>query len=128
MEPATQAEIIQRIAELLREKTTHMDGGEVVVDDARYVDPARFALERERLFRRHPVAVAHVSQLPDAADYLPHDGTGPPPLPSRPAGGPLAAHVTACRHRGTRLICDGAGRNRQAFVCPYHGWTYDNRG
>jgi len=128
MDQATQAGLIQRIADLLAAKSTHMKGGETRVDAARYVDPARFALERERLFRRHPVAVAHASQLRDAGDYLTHDGTGTPLLLCRTEEGPLAAHVNACRHRGTRLVCDAAGRNRQAFICPYHGWTYDNRG
>jgi phenylpropionate dioxygenase-like ring-hydroxylating dioxygenase large terminal subunit len=128
MDQATQAGIIQRIADLLAAKTTHMDGGETRVDAARYVDPARFALERERLFRRHPVAVAHVSQLRAPGDFLTHDGTGTPLLLCRTADGPISAHVNACRHRGTRLVCDAEGRNRQAFICPYHGWTYDNRG
>src|SRR6185295_8339565 len=93
MDQATQAEIIQRLAELIGAKTTHMEGGETVVDASRYVDPARFALERERLFRRHPVAVAHASQLRDAGDYLTHDGTGMPLLLCRTQEGPLAAHV-----------------------------------
>src|SRR5690349_4331001 len=128
MDQLTQAGIAQRIAALLAAKTTHMDGGETVVDAARYVDPARFALERERFFRRHPVAVAHASQLQRPGDYLTHDGTGTPILLARTAEGAVAAHVNACRHRGTRLVCDAEGRNRQAFVCPYHGWTYDSRG
>ncbi len=128
MDQATQAELARRIADLLGAKTTQMDGGETVVDAARYVDPARFALERERLFRRHPVAVAHVSQLERPGDYLTHDGTGAPLLLARAADGSLTAHVNACRHRGTRLVCEAGGRNRQAFVCPYHGWTYDTLG
>lgn len=128
MDQATQAGLIRRIEDLLAAKSTHMDGGETRVDAARYVDPARFTLERERLFRRHPVAVAHVSQLRATGDYLTHDGTGTPLLLCRTADGPIAAHVNACRHRGTRLVCDAAGRNRQAFICPYHGWTYDNLG
>ena len=128
MDQATQAEIVRRIAELLAAKTTHMDGGETVVDAARYVDPARFALERERLFRGHPVAVAHASQLQRPGDYLTHDGTGAPLLLARTDDGALTAHLNACRHRGTRLVCEAEGRNRQAFVCPYHGWTYDSRG
>jgi len=128
MDQATQAEIVRRIAELLAAKTTHMDGGETVVDAARYVDPARFALERDRLFRGHPVAVAHASQLQRPGDYLTHDGTGAPLLLARTDDGAVAAHLNACRHRGTRLVCEAEGRNRQAFVCPYHGWTYDSRG
>ncbi|HVE84052.1 MAG TPA: SRPBCC family protein [Myxococcales bacterium] len=128
MDQATQASIGVRIAELLEAKTTHVDGGEAVVDAARYVDPARFAVEKERLFRRHPVAAAHASQLARPGDYLTHDGTGTPILLTRTADGAVAAHVNACRHRGTRLVCEAEGRNRQAFVCPYHGWTYDGGG
>src|SRR5262245_16786001 len=102
MDRATQDQIIDQLAEVLRARTTHVDGGETVVDAARYVDPARFALERERLFRRHPVVAAHASQLQRPGDYLTHDGTGTPILLARTADGAIAAHVNACRHRGTR--------------------------
>jgi phenylpropionate dioxygenase-like ring-hydroxylating dioxygenase large terminal subunit len=37
--------------------------------------------------------------------------------------GQVRAFRNACRHRGTQLA-SGAGCEK-AFVCPYHGWTYD---
>lgn len=39
----------------------------------------------------------------------------------------LRAFINACRHRGARLTREAAGRAR-AFVCPYHGWTYQDHG
>jgi phenylpropionate dioxygenase-like ring-hydroxylating dioxygenase large terminal subunit len=32
-----------------------------------------------------------------------------------------------CRHRGM-LVAEGSGNCRGAFVCPYHGWSYDLKG
>ena len=32
-----------------------------------------------------------------------------------------------CRHRGM-LVAEGSGNCRGAFVCPYHGWSYDLNG
>ena len=41
----------------------------------------------------------------------------------RDPAGTLRAFANACRHRGTRLVDKPCAT--KAFVCPYHGWTYD---
>ncbi len=42
--------------------------------------------------------------------------------------GEVTCFLNVCRHRGTRLVREEQGQRRQAFVCPYHGWTYDSTG
>ena len=37
------------------------------------------------------------------------------------------AFINVCRHRGAPLCKDGHGTARR-FSCPYHAWTYDDRG
>ena len=39
----------------------------------------------------------------------------------------MHAFLNVCRHRGNRLV-DAASGCRRRFVCPYHAWTWDNRG
>jgi len=49
------------VATLLRGDAVHR---------AAYIDPAVFALEQERIFRRAWLYVAHESEVPQAGDYV----------------------------------------------------------
>jgi Rieske 2Fe-2S family protein len=46
----------------------------------------------------------------------------------RARGGGLRAFYNVCRHRGTLLCDEPAGRLRGAIVCPYHAWSYSLEG
>ncbi len=127
MEHAKQVELIHRVLEHLRTGTTHMVEDESRLPVAPYLQPERFEAER-RLFRKLPMLVGHVSQLAEPGDYFTHDASGTPLLLCRTASGELTCFLNVCRHRGTRLVAEEQGRRRQAFVCPYHGWTYDSTG
>lgn len=89
----------------------------------RYLDPARFQREIERLFRRQPLAVCPSASLAGEGDSLAIDIAGLPILIVRGPGGGIQAFVNACRHRGARLKPAGASSQR-VFVCPYHSWSY----
>lgn len=127
MEHGKQVELIHRVLEHLRAGTTHMVEEESQLPVAPYLQPERFEAER-RLFRKLPLIVGHVSQLAEPGDYFTHDATGTPLLLCRTASGELTCFLNVCRHRGTRLVPEEQGRRKQAFVCPYHGWTYDSTG
>ncbi|MFL5350615.1 MAG: aromatic ring-hydroxylating oxygenase subunit alpha [Hyalangium sp.] len=127
MEHGKQVELIHRVLEHLRAGTTHMVEDESRLPVAPYLQPERFEAER-RLFRKLPLLVGHVSQLAEPGDYCTHNATGTPLLLCRTASGELTCFLNVCRHRGTRLVPEEQGRRKQAFVCPYHGWTYDSTG
>jgi Rieske 2Fe-2S family protein len=42
----------------------------------------------------------------------------------RDRAGAVRAFFNVCRHRGTRLCTESAGRFSQTIQCPYHAWTY----
>jgi phenylpropionate dioxygenase-like ring-hydroxylating dioxygenase large terminal subunit len=93
------------------------------VHRAAYVDPAVFALEQERIFRRAWLYVAHESEVPAAGDYV-LTRLGPEEvLLVRQEDGTLALLHNRCAHRGARIVTQPAGNARQ-FRCPYHAWTY----
>jgi phenylpropionate dioxygenase-like ring-hydroxylating dioxygenase large terminal subunit len=48
-------------------------------------------------------------------------------LLTRGQDGTVRAFLNSCSHRGTAVVVDGTG-NRRKFVCPYHGWTFDQKG
>lgn len=86
----------------------------------------RAALERERLFRDLPIFMGLSTRLAKPGDFLTEDLAGMPVLMTRGADGEVRAFANICRHRGAP-VAEGCG-NARAFVCPYHGWTYDNAG
>ncbi len=99
-------------------------GATASIDPEVYLSPARFVLERDRLFRRHPVIVAHESELAEPGSLLAHDHLGVPILLARGRDGVIRAFLNACRHRNTKLVKPGEEKKRASIVCPYHSWTY----
>ncbi|HET7672364.1 MAG TPA: SRPBCC family protein [Burkholderiales bacterium] len=93
------------------------------VHRAAYIDPAVFALEQERIFRRVWLYVGHESEVPAAGDYL-LTRLGPDEviLTRREDGGLSLLH-NRCAHRGARVVSEPAGNTRQ-LRCPYHAWSY----
>jgi phenylpropionate dioxygenase-like ring-hydroxylating dioxygenase large terminal subunit len=89
-----------------------------------YTDPAILAQEVETLFRKFPIIMGHVSQLPEAATYFTNDDLGVPILVTRNNAGEVKAFMNVCRHRGARLTDTPCGKAR-TLSCPYHKWTYD---
>ena len=92
-----------------------------------YRDPEIAELEETRIFARSWQLVAHVSQLPNAGDYLTGTAGSQPVLVLRDQDGALRAFRNVCRHRGSRLL-NGSGQCGQAIRCLYHGWTYRTNG
>src|SRR5882762_11399611 len=86
----------------------------------------RASLERERLFRDQPIFMGLAARLAKPGDFLTEDVGGMPVLMTRGADGQVKAFANICRHRGAP-VAQGCG-NARAFVCPYHGWTYDAAG
>lgn len=93
---------------------------------AAYSSRERAALERERLFRALPMFMGLSSRLARPGDYLTEDVAGMPVLMVRGGDGEVRAFANICRHRGAP-VAEGCG-NARAFVCPYHGWTFDTAG
>jgi nitrite reductase/ring-hydroxylating ferredoxin subunit len=119
---------------MARHNLAHVKAGTVAlaadvarVPAAHYVDPERFRRELVRIWRRLPLMLAFSAELPQPGDYRAVTAAGVPVLIVRGAGGALRAFVNTCSHRGAQLVAEGAGRARR-FVCPYHAWTYDERG
>ena len=94
------------------------------VPAARYADPEFFALERDRVFGRSWLLVAHDDELPKAGDTLLLDVLPKPVFLVRGADGRVRAFHNTCRHRGGPLVKERSGNAGRDLVCGYHGWTY----
>jgi len=87
-----------------------------------YTDPAVFALEQERIFRRFWQYVGRADEIAEPGSFRATQVGHIPVLLVRDENRVLRAFLNVCRHRGS-LVCEGSGR-RATLQCPYHAWTY----
>ena len=99
----------------------------VKVPAANYFDETRFKDEIEKIFRRVPLMVAVTAEIPNPGDYKTMDAAGMPVLIVRGSDGEVRTFINSCSHRGTNVAIEEYG-NTKRFVCPYHAWTFDQKG
>jgi phenylpropionate dioxygenase-like ring-hydroxylating dioxygenase large terminal subunit len=117
-------DLVHRAVAAAREAGPSLDADAATIPVTAYTDPARLARERA-LFRRLPIPLAHASEL-GAGRVIVRELDGVSLLLTRAPDGQASAFRNACRHRGVRLVREDCAA--KAFVCPYHGWTYDKSG
>lgn len=91
-----------------------------------YYGSDAFAAKERTLFETAPLALIASSEIAGRHDYFVRNAVGRSVLLTRDADGKAHAFLNYCRHRGAEPS-SGCG-NRHAFSCPYHAWTYDNKG
>jgi phenylpropionate dioxygenase-like ring-hydroxylating dioxygenase large terminal subunit len=92
-----------------------------------YGDPEIFRLERERYFPRLWVFLAHESEIPAPGDYVVRRIVNDSFIVVRDEHGEVRVLFNMCLHRGMQL-CRAERGNASHFRCPYHAWTYKNKG
>lgn len=117
-----QDELKAEVDRHLTDGTTSMAPGERPTPVSDYTDQQRFAVEL-KVLRTSPVAVAHVSELPESGSFVARDLVGLSVIVVRQAGGDVRVLVNMCRHRGSQVTEESQGCARR-FTCPYHGWSY----
>jgi phthalate 3,4-dioxygenase subunit alpha len=92
-----------------------------------YSDEDLFALERERIFGRAWVYLAHESEIAEPGDYVLRRICDDSFIVIRDETGTVRVLFNMCLHRGMQL-CRAEVGNTSHFRCPYHAWTYRNTG
>jgi phthalate 3,4-dioxygenase alpha subunit len=92
-----------------------------------YNDRELFDLEKERLFSRAWLFVAHESEIPQDGDYVVRRVLNDSFIVARDSRGDIRAMFNMCLHRGMQ-VCRAEMGNASNFRCPYHGWSYRNDG
>ena len=90
-------------------------------------DPQILALEKERVFDRCWIYAGHESEIPNPGDFRARNVAGRPVILVRGSDQQVRVLLNTCRHRGA-LVCRERAGNTKTFQCPYHAWTYNNRG
>jgi len=118
--------VAQRVLDHIANGTT--DLGDAVWREpvANYRSADRLQAETVRVLRRAPTPFCPSAALPQPGSYLAREAAGVPIVVVRGTDGQVRAFRNACRHRGMQ-VATGNGCIR-AFVCRYHGWTYNLEG
>jgi phthalate 3,4-dioxygenase alpha subunit len=109
----------------LAELTRDIRGG--MVPAYVYNDADLFTLERDHLFARSWVFLAHESEIPSPGDYVVRRIVDDSFIVVRDEQGVVRVLFNMCLHRGMQL-CRAELGNSSHFRCPYHGWSYKNDG
>lgn len=123
----TEIDLLKEVMALKTSGSFYLDETQAANSARAYCAPDRFMVERDSIFRRVPVMAAHASELNGPDSYMRRQVAGLPLLLTRDGTGQAHAFMNVCRHRGTRLVDDAAGCSKR-FTCPYHAWTWNNRG
>ena len=118
--------VAQRVLDHMANGTTDLGDDVWREPVANYRSTDRLKAEMEQVLRRSPVPFCPSAALPEVGSYIAREAAGVPLVVVRGIDGKVRAFRNACRHRGMQ-VADGAGCAR-AFVCRYHGWTYNLEG
>ena len=92
-----------------------------------FADPDIYRVERDRIFARCWLYLAHESQIAKPGDFMLVKMGEESVIVCRDRASKIGAFLNTCRHRGN-AVCRSDMGNASAFVCSYHGWTYDTSG
>jgi phenylpropionate dioxygenase-like ring-hydroxylating dioxygenase large terminal subunit len=90
-------------------------------------DPEVYEQELQRVFGKAWLVVGHETEIPDPGDYVMRYLGADSVIVARGNDGEIHISLNVCKHKGMQVCRDELG-NQQSFVCPYHGWAYDNTG
>jgi salicylate 5-hydroxylase large subunit len=90
-----------------------------------YTDPSIYAREQERIFGgRSWNYVGLTTEIPRPGDFLQTYVGEKPVVVVRDHESQIHVFVNRCTHRGSQFCLEPYG-HAEAFICPYHQWTFD---
>lgn len=119
--------ILDRAIAHLHDKKLPLTDTDSRVGVERYRSPEWYRAELDRIFTRLPSMLVHGSEIAEPGSFVTLEHFGRPLIVTRDHDGVARVMLNVCRHRGSRLEKDAAGR-RERFTCTYHAWTYATDG
>jgi phenylpropionate dioxygenase-like ring-hydroxylating dioxygenase large terminal subunit len=98
-----------------------------LVDRRIFSDQELYEAELENIFARAWNFMCHESQIPKAGDFYSSWIGEDKVICVRDKAGEFQVLLNSCRHRGN-AVCRADEGHASAFMCAYHGWTYDLKG
>ncbi len=127
MKLAAQRDLLERINTYLDSGSDPLAPTVMLQSSKQYVSAERFDRERATVFESIPLVVGAGDRVRNPGDFFTDDLTGFPMIIVRGDDGVLRCFHNSCGHRGAAVEKAEGGCSRR-FTCPYHAWSYDNRG
>ncbi len=118
--------VIRRLKQHLANKTTDTAPAEYRWSSEIYTSLAVFEHE-QKMISEHPICVGPAQDLDQSNSYKCISLWNTQWIITKSASCDFIALQNQCRHRGMSIESKKRGRASR-FVCPYHGWTYDDLG
>lgn len=98
-----------------------------------FISPEYARAERDLLWPKVWQMAGRVEEIPDVGNFITYEICEDSIIVVRTAPDTIKAFHNVCPHRGRRLIdtpegCNHAHGTKKAFVCGFHGWSYDLEG
>jgi len=119
--------LARRALDHLNANTTDQAPATMTIPIESYREPAQYAYEVARIYRRVPLALAMSLELPKPRDYKAMTLMGTALILVRGDDGVVRTFLNVCRHRGAAVCDEGRGHTAR-FLCKYHAWRYDLQG
>jgi carnitine monooxygenase subunit len=121
---------LKRMVALVGAGETERAPGPLPLHKDIYIDPVRFAAEREKLFLGQPIVAGLSGDVPNPGDLMVFDAAGPSLIVTRGKDGVVRAFRNMCTHRGAKLVEESEpySDHRARLTCPFHAWTFDPAG
>ena len=103
------------------------DKGTFLVNRRAFIDPNVLSNERELIFDKCWLYLAHESELLKPGDFLTRAVGGRELIFVRGKDGEPRAFFNTCPHRGAMVCREKRGKGK-LFTCLYHAWTFDLEG
>ena len=120
-------ELATRALKNFNEGTTDLAPSQMRIPLSAYTDEQQYRAERQAIFFESPIAVALSLEVPEPGDFQTQTVMDIPLLITRDKDGRVHCFINVCRHRGAK-VCQAEKGHQSRFSCPYHAWTYNNRG
>jgi phenylpropionate dioxygenase-like ring-hydroxylating dioxygenase large terminal subunit len=100
----------------------------LLIDPARYLSREHMEAECQKLWPRVWLWAGRESDIPEVGSWQRLQIGKESIIVVRSAPDEVSAFYNNCQHRGNALALGDFGKVRNAFVCPYHSWSYDLKG
>ena len=119
--------IAEKVVGHFQNNTTDQTKDIWTIPTSDYTDKDRWKKEIDEIFLKLPLMLSLAIEIPNPGDYKALEIVSMPVLITRDKESKVHAFRNVCSHRGALLTKEEIG-NKNNFTCPYHGWTYSNKG